>query len=82
MKTALDCIPCLVRQSLKVAAKGQANYETLDDCNREVFFLLKIKCPPGGPAYRPRGWELGYTPKPPRHPSPCTGEGKWRGRGN
>lgn len=28
-----------------VIAKGQANYETLDDCDREVFFLLKIKCP-------------------------------------
>lgn len=28
-----------------VIAKGQANYETLDDCVREVFFLFKVKCP-------------------------------------
>ena len=28
-----------------VIAKGQANYETLDDCPREIFFLLKVKCP-------------------------------------
>jgi damage-control phosphatase, subfamily I len=28
-----------------VVAKGQANYETLSDCGREVFFLLQVKCP-------------------------------------
>lgn len=28
-----------------VIAKGQANYETLSDCDREVFFLLQVKCP-------------------------------------
>ncbi len=28
-----------------IIAKGQANFETLDDCPREIFFLLKIKCP-------------------------------------
>ena len=28
-----------------VIAKGQANYETLDGCGREVFFILKAKCP-------------------------------------
>jgi len=28
-----------------VVAKGQANFETLDECGREIFFLLKIKCP-------------------------------------
>ena len=28
-----------------VVAKGQANFETLDECDREIFFLLKIKCP-------------------------------------
>jgi uncharacterized protein with ATP-grasp and redox domains len=26
-------------------AKGQANYETLSDVNKSVFFLLKAKCP-------------------------------------
>ena len=28
-----------------IIAKGQANFETLDDCPREIFFLLKVKCP-------------------------------------
>ncbi len=27
-----------------VVAKGQANYETLNDCGREVFHLLQVKC--------------------------------------
>ena len=27
-----------------VLAKGQANYETLNDVDRDIFFLLKIKC--------------------------------------
>jgi len=28
-----------------VISKGQGNYETLLDCDRDVFFLLKAKCP-------------------------------------
>jgi uncharacterized protein with ATP-grasp and redox domains len=28
-----------------VLSKGQANYETLDDAGREVFFILRAKCP-------------------------------------
>jgi uncharacterized protein with ATP-grasp and redox domains len=28
-----------------VISKGQANYETLDDAAREVFFILRAKCP-------------------------------------
>lgn len=28
-----------------VLSKGQGNYEALSDCDREVFFLLKAKCP-------------------------------------
>jgi uncharacterized protein with ATP-grasp and redox domains len=28
-----------------VIAKGQGNYETLDDANRPVFFMLRAKCP-------------------------------------
>jgi damage-control phosphatase, subfamily I len=28
-----------------VIAKGQGNYETLSDCPRDLFFLLKAKCP-------------------------------------
>lgn len=32
-------------QSDIVICKGQGNYETLSDCDRDVFFLLKAKCP-------------------------------------
>ena len=28
-----------------VISKGQGNYETLSDCDRNMFFLLKAKCP-------------------------------------
>jgi hypothetical protein len=28
-----------------VLAKGQGNFETLDDTPGEIFFLLKAKCP-------------------------------------
>ena len=28
-----------------VVAKGQGNYETLSDVNKNVFFVLKAKCP-------------------------------------
>lgn len=28
-----------------VISKGQANYETLDDAERQIFFILKAKCP-------------------------------------
>lgn len=28
-----------------VISKGQGNYEALSDCNREIYFLLKAKCP-------------------------------------
>lgn len=28
-----------------VIAKGQANYETLSEMNKKVFYLLKVKCP-------------------------------------
>lgn len=27
-----------------VISKGQGNFETLQDCGREVFFLMKVKC--------------------------------------
>jgi uncharacterized protein with ATP-grasp and redox domains len=27
-----------------ILAKGQANFETLSDVNRELYFLLKVKC--------------------------------------
>ncbi|MBU4193797.1 MAG: ARMT1-like domain-containing protein [Actinomycetia bacterium] len=28
-----------------VISKGQGNWETLEDCDREVFFLFQVKCP-------------------------------------
>jgi damage-control phosphatase, subfamily I len=28
-----------------VIAKGQGNYETLSDVNKNIFFILKVKCP-------------------------------------
>ncbi|MBN1908637.1 MAG: DUF89 family protein [Pirellulales bacterium] len=39
-----------------VIAKGQGNYETLSDVDREIFFLLKAKCPV---VARDLGCELG-----------------------
>jgi uncharacterized protein with ATP-grasp and redox domains len=35
----------LFEESPLVLAKGQANYETLDDQGEKVFFLLRTKCP-------------------------------------
>jgi len=32
-------------QSDLIIAKGQGNYESLNDANQDVFFLLKAKCP-------------------------------------
>lgn len=28
-----------------VISKGQGNWETLEDCDREVFFMFQVKCP-------------------------------------
>ena len=28
-----------------IISKGQGNYEALDDANREIFYLFKVKCP-------------------------------------
>lgn len=35
----------IYRSAGLVIAKGQANYETLDDQGQRVFFLMKVKCP-------------------------------------
>ncbi len=51
-----------------VIAKGQANYETLDGCGREMFFLLKVKCPVVG---RNIGYETGSLVV--HHQLPATG---------
>ena len=43
-----QCSPSFQRRFAEadlVIAKGQGNYETLNDVPREVFFLLKVKCP-------------------------------------
>jgi uncharacterized protein with ATP-grasp and redox domains len=43
-----ECTPefkQLFRESDLILAKGQANYETLDQAGDQVFFLLRIKCP-------------------------------------
>ncbi|MBN2378126.1 MAG: DUF89 family protein [Sedimentisphaerales bacterium] len=39
-----------------IIAKGQGNYETLNDVDREIFFLFKVKCPV---IVRDTGEELG-----------------------
>ncbi len=43
-----SCSPDLqqrfARASL-IIAKGQANFESLDGCARDIFFLFKVKCP-------------------------------------
>jgi uncharacterized protein with ATP-grasp and redox domains len=28
-----------------IVSKGQGNFETLSDCGKNIFFLLKVKCP-------------------------------------
>ncbi len=47
--TILDLCSAALRERFDsaslVVAKGQANYETLSDNAREVFFLLQVKCP-------------------------------------
>jgi uncharacterized protein with ATP-grasp and redox domains len=35
---------CFARADL-IIAKGQGNYETLSSCEKNIFFLLKAKCP-------------------------------------
>ncbi len=34
-----------------VISKGQGNFETLDACGRDIFFLLKAKCPMNAEAF-------------------------------
>ncbi|NOZ85235.1 MAG: DUF89 family protein [Deltaproteobacteria bacterium] len=43
-----ECSPAFVKRFQEadiVISKGQGNYETLSDAGREVFHLLKVKCP-------------------------------------
>ena len=53
-----------------IIAKGQANYETLDDGPRAIFFLLKIKCPLVG---RHIGREVGSLVVHRNHPAARAG---------
>ena len=34
----------LFKKAPLILAKGQANFETLNDLSRDIFFLLKVKC--------------------------------------
>jgi uncharacterized protein with ATP-grasp and redox domains len=43
-----ECTPefrRLFREADVVLSKGQANYETLDEASRSIFFILRVKCP-------------------------------------
>jgi len=53
-----------------VLAKGQGNFETLDETPGEIFFLLKAKCPRSPRARRQRK-RAGLPPQP-RSASPPT----------
>lgn len=46
-----------------VIAKGQANFETLNDVHRQVYFLLQMKCSVIGDhyGYTPGDWLVGTT---------------------
>ena len=46
----------LFRECDVIIAKGQANFETLNEAGRETFFLLQIKCPVIGKNY---GYRVG-----------------------
>ncbi|HZK39309.1 MAG TPA: ARMT1-like domain-containing protein, partial [Clostridia bacterium] len=45
LKQCSDEFLTAFREADIVISKGQGNYEALSDCEREVFFLLKAKCP-------------------------------------
>ncbi|HOW64899.1 MAG TPA: ARMT1-like domain-containing protein [Candidatus Paceibacterota bacterium] len=53
------------QQADLVIAKGQANYETLDDAPRSIYFLFKVKCPLVG---RHVGHEVGSLVLHRHHP--------------
>jgi uncharacterized protein with ATP-grasp and redox domains len=43
-----DCSPAFLEHFRKadlIIAKGQANFESLDGCRQNIFFLFKVKCP-------------------------------------
>jgi len=52
-----------------VIAKGQGNYETLSDVDKEIFFVLKIKCPV---IARHLGCEVGSLILQANHLSACS----------
>ncbi len=53
MRSDLDCIPCFLRQALesvRMATQDEAVHEqvlreALSEVDRDVFFMLKVKCP-------------------------------------
>lgn len=44
MKTYFDCIPCFLRHAIDVA-RHVSDDETLSEVEKDIFFILKIKCP-------------------------------------
>lgn len=36
----------LFNRSDLVISKGQGNWESLEDCSRDIFFMFQVKCPP------------------------------------
>jgi len=45
LKYASKTFTKLLKESDIVISKGQGNYEALNDLDREIFFLLMVKCP-------------------------------------
>jgi uncharacterized protein with ATP-grasp and redox domains len=45
LETCTEAFRQRFTQADLVIAKGQANFESLDGCNKDIFFLLKVKCP-------------------------------------
>ncbi len=44
MNVQLSLIAVLMKVDL-IIAKGQGNFETLNDTKKNIFFLFKVKCP-------------------------------------
>ena len=45
LSKSLPIIPKLFSQADMIISKGQGNYEALSDEEKNIFFLLKVKCP-------------------------------------
>ena len=45
LDTSSTAFQCYFMAADLIIAKGQGNYETLSDANKNIFFILKAKCP-------------------------------------